>query len=132
VKHAILKRRVEQQLAVVQVAKQLQRVRVGRGLAQDGARLEHKLVGAEVGRLQKGELVLVREVERAHAVLEHAKVQRLDALGAGVGAVVAGGDQLGAAEGDLGVEDGVVADEGLDGLGLEVDVELGGSVWGMG
>lgn len=133
VKHAILKRRIKQQLSVIQIPKQLQRVRVGRVLAQDGPRLKHKLVGAKVGALQKGELVLVRQVERAHAILEHAKVQRLDALGAGVGPVVAGGDQLGAAEGGLRVEDGVVGDEGLDGFRLEVDVELGGvSVWSMG
>lgn len=133
VKHAILKRRIKQQLPVIHIPKQLQRVRVGRVLAQDGPCLEHKLVGAEVGALQKGELVLVREVERAHAVLEHAKVQRLDALRAGVSAVVAGGDQLGAAEGGLRVEDRVVGDEGLNGFRFEVDVKLGGvSVWSKG
>jgi hypothetical protein len=51
-------------------------------------------------------------------------VQRLDALGRGVGAVVARDEQLGAAEAGLAVEDGLVADGDLGGDG--VDIELNG------
>jgi hypothetical protein len=55
-------RSAEQQLALVQVAKQLQRVRIRGVLAQDGACLEHELVCAKVLALKKHKLVLVREV----------------------------------------------------------------------
>lgn len=49
----------------------------------------------------------------------------LDANGRVVGAVVACGDELGAAEGGLAIEDGVVADGYFDGDGV-LYVKLGG------
>ena len=66
----------------------------------------------------------MREVQGADAILKHAKVQSLDSLGACVGAVVARRDQLRASESNLVVEDGIVADEGLDRFGLDVNVKL--------
>lgn len=114
----------EQQLALVEVAKELKRVWVGRVLSEDRPRLENKLVGAEVFALQEDELVLVREVQRPHGVFPDAEVEGLDSLGARVGAVVAGGQEFGAAEADLVVEDGRVANEHLGRLRLAVEVEL--------
>lgn len=125
VKHAGGEGRAKQQLVLVGVAKDEQRVGIQPRVlhAQDGARLEHELVGAEVGRLEEGELVLVREVQGASVALHDAEVDRLDSDGAVVVAVVAGGQELGAAEGSLVVEDGIVIDGDLDRDG-GVDVEL--------
>ncbi len=120
-----LKRGAEQQLALVQVAKELERVGVGGLLSEDRARLEHKLVRAEVLALQERELVLVGEVQRPHHVLQHAEVEGLDALCAWVASIVRDREELGTAKADLAVEDGVVADEDLGWLGLAVEVELG-------
>lgn len=114
----------EQQLAVINVAEQLKRVRVSGVLPEDCPSLENKLVGAEVGALEKGQLVLVREVQRAHDIFEDAEVEGLDPLRARVGAIVAGRDELGPAETDLVIENGVVADEYLDWFGTSIEVEL--------
>lgn len=114
----------EQQLAIIDVAKELERVRVGGVLPEDCPGLENKLVGAEVGALEEGQLVLVGEVQRAHDIFEDAEVEGLDALCAGVGAIVAGRDELSPAEADLVVEDGVVADEDLDWFGTSIEVKL--------
>lgn len=113
--NALLKLGLEQQQSLLDVAEQLQRVRVGRVLAQDGTRLEHHLVGRKVGTLEEDKLVLVREVERALRVLGQAEVQRLDARGGGVGPVVGRREQLGAPEARLHVgvrrrKDGRVVD----------------------
>lgn len=104
----------EEQRGVVDVGEEHQRVRVGDGLVEQGARLQDDLVGAEVGALEEDELVLVRQVEGSLCVLHEAEVERLDACGGRVGAVVAGGDELATTEADLYVvgarcEDGLVA-----------------------
>ncbi len=121
---ARLKRGAEQQLSLVQVAKELERVRVGGVLPQDRARLEHKLVRAEVLALKKHELVLVGEVQRPHYVLQDAEVEGLDALCACVTSIVRDREELGTAEAGLAIEDGLVADEDFGRLGLAVEVEL--------
>ena len=121
--HIRIKRRAEQHVGpVVHVPDQLQRVRVGRVDAKDGACLEHELVGAEVGALQEDELILVREIQRAGEVLLDAEVEGLDALGGVVLAVVGVDEELGAAEARLLVEDGIVRDGDFGCNG--VDVEL--------
>ena len=122
-KDSRLEGHAEEQLVLVDVAKQLKRVRVRRTLlAEDGPRLEDELVGAKVVALEERELVLVREVEGPLGVFEDAKVERLDARRARVRAGVAGGEELGPPEPGLAVEDGGVADCHLD--GDSVDVEL--------
>lgn len=102
----------EEQGGVVDVGEEHQRVRVGDVLAEDGARLEDDLVGAKVVALEEDELVLVGQVEGPRRVLHEAEVERLDARRGRVGAVVAGGDELTAAEADL----DVVGARGEDGL----------------
>lgn len=114
----------KQQLAVVEVAKELERVRVCGVLPKDRSGLENKLVCAEVLALEKCQLVLVGEVQRAHNILKDAEVERLDALGARVCAIVAHRDEFGAAESDLVIEDGVVADEDLDWFCASVEIKL--------
>lgn len=88
-------------------------------IINDRPRLQRELVRAVVRRLEEGELVLVRVVERARGVGAHAEVQRLDAGGGRVGAGVRRGLELGAAEPDLDVvwrggEDGGVVDCDFD------------------
>lgn len=108
---------VEEDLTLLDVAEEDQAVWVdaslGRGV-QERTSLEDELVGAEVVALHKRELVLVGEVERASSVLHQAEVETLDALGGGVGAVIAGREKLGTAEAHLnivfaGCENGLVA-----------------------
>lgn len=124
----------EQEVALVDVAKELEGVGVGGVAAEDGAGLEHDLVGGEVVALEEDELVLVGEVEGPGGVLHEAEVEGLDAGGGGVGAGVGGGDELGAAEARLhvvggGGEDGVVGDGDFEGGGAVVEL---GEVLGKG
>ena len=118
------KRGAEEQLALVEVAKELQRVWVCRVLPKDRARLQDELVRAEVLALEEGELVLVGEVQRPHIVLSDAEVEGFDALGARICAIVAGWDELGAPERDLVIEDGLIANENLDWFGFGIEVKL--------
>lgn len=82
-------------------------------IINDRSRLQHKLVRAVVCRLEEDELVLMRVVERARRVGAHAEMQRLDAGRSGVGAVIRGGQELGAAEADLDVVGGGGKDGGI-------------------
>lgn len=119
-----LELRAEEQLPLVEVAKELERVGVLGILPEDRPGLQHKLVGAKVVALEKDELVLVGEVQWPHDILQDAEVEGLDALRARVRTIIAHGQQLGTAEADLAIEDGVVADENLGWLGLAVKVKL--------
>lgn len=116
VKGSGAERGAEKQLGrvLLDIAKELERVRVGGGLAQDGARLQDDLVGAEVVALEKDELVFVRQVQRPLCVLHEAEVQGLDAGGGSIGAGVAGNEEFRAPEAGLdvvgtGSKDGLVA-----------------------
>ncbi len=100
-----LKLGAKQHLPIVHIPKHLQRIRVGRILPQNRPRLQHELVRTKVRALQESQLVLVREIQRAHGVFQDAEVQGLDAGCARVCAVVAGGEELRPAEGGLAVED---------------------------
>lgn len=115
----------------VDVAKQLQSAGVDGAVAADQrAGLEHQLVGAEISALEEDELVLVGQVEGALGVRHEREVQGLDADSRVVGARVAGGQELGAAEASLDVvcaggEDGLVADGDLDGHSVLVEQRAG-------
>lgn len=118
-------RGAEQQRGILDVGEEHQRVRVGHLLIEDGACLQDDLVGAEIVTFKENQLVLVGQVERTLSVLHDAEVKRLDASGGGIGAIVAGGEELSTAEADLDVvgarrEDGVVANGHLQGHGVLV------------
>ncbi len=98
----------------IHVADELEQIWVGGGLAEDGARLEDDLVRAEVFALEKRELVLVGEVQRALRICLYAEMQRLDTLRARIGPGVAGGEKLCSAEAGLAVEDRLVVDGHLN------------------
>ena len=72
-------------------------------IINDRPRLQHKLVRAVVCRLEEDELVLMRVVKRAGGVGANAEMQRLHACCSWVGAVVRGGQKLGATEANLDV-----------------------------
>ena len=120
-----IKGRAEKDLGRVgiDVAKELQGVGIGGVAAKNGARLQDNLVGAEILALEEDQLVFVRQVERPGGVLLQTEVERLDAGGRGIGAVVARGQQLRSPEARLGVENGLVADGDLGGNGVDIKLE---------
>src|SRR5690348_293867 len=71
----------EEDFALVDVAKELERIRVRCVLPQDGPRLQDELVGAEIIAFEKSELIFVGEVQRPCAVLEDAEVEGFNPLG---------------------------------------------------
>lgn len=91
----------EQQRSVLDVGEQHQRVGIGDILVEDGASLQHDLVGAEVVALEEDHLVLMGQVERPRSVLHDTEVKGLDAGGGRVGAIVAGRKEFSTAETDL-------------------------------
>jgi len=95
-KHILNEWHTEQSLHWVRVdiAEQLQRVRVGGTSTQNRPRLQHELICAEVIALQEDELILVTEVQRPVRVFHDAEVERFQTRCRCVRPVVARDEQL--------------------------------------
>lgn len=94
----------KKQVALVDVAKELQRIRVRGILSEDRSRLQDKLVGAKVVTLKEHKLIFVRQIQRPNIIFENAEMKSFDSFGAGVGAAVARRYEFCAAEADLFLE----------------------------